>query len=49
MNKGDLVRIGVDVFVEQVLEGAGMPLLRIKNKGFFDAAEIVAEVKGKLG
>ncbi len=38
-----------DVFVELVLEGAGMPLLRIKNKGFFDAAEIVAEVKGKVG
>lgn len=42
-------RIERDVFVEQVLEGAGMPLLRIKNKGFFDAAEIVAEVKEKVG
>ncbi|MFM2414484.1 MAG: hypothetical protein RI911_177 [Candidatus Parcubacteria bacterium] len=34
-----------DRFVEQVLESAGMPLLRIKNKGFFDVAEVVEMVR----
>ena len=38
-----------DAFVEEVLQGAGVPLLRIQNKGYFDTKEIVEAVRGRVG